>query len=135
MLRISLLSKDSDEELYFVEEALVLFFTLEIIITSIAKGKEYFLGFLFFTDVVAIGAAMITATVTSYEAYVWFSSLKMVMIIRVTRIIQVSLLLCNSAGPYGLATQKISTRIPEDHEQGARRCKEAVAAARATLAE
>ena len=99
MLRISLLSKDSDEELYFVEEALVLFFTLEIIITSIAKGKEYFLGFLFFTDVVAIGAAMITATVTSYEAYVWFSSLKMVMIIRVTRIIQVSLLLCDSAGP------------------------------------
>ena len=38
--------------------------------TSIAKGKEYFLGFLFFTDVVAIMAAMLTASVTTYSAYV-----------------------------------------------------------------
>ena len=87
-LRLSLVQKENDNVFFGIVVFLAILFGLDIFFSCVAKRREYFLGFYFWTDLTSIMTVALTASATNISLYIFYSFLKTVMIIRVTRIIQ-----------------------------------------------
>ena len=103
-LRLSFFKKSDDTAFFGIVALLSAIFGLDIILSSFVKhskvlkkeggqedsrrnGETYFLSFYFWVDLMSILTILLTATATTISLYIFYSFLKTVMIIRVSRII------------------------------------------------